>query len=335
MSDWIDEAIRLKSEGVSWSDLPDALFSITGEQHHQEKIRTALRRRGVGAKIEFEDKKSYDKGDVAEYISTMIDLQEKQDRLTTRQTGATVRINDNKPIGVAFWGDWHIGAKGTDYRLFEQDLRKIRDTDGLYFVGAGDYKDNYIAAAPKGGQAEQIIQPGMQDEAVQHYMRQLDGKVLALIRGCHEDWSYRDANKDFLEPLCLITDSVNLWHGGALMIKLGEQKYLWRCRHKYKYQSSLNLENAMRRINELQGPCDVAAEAHLHNGYVMQRHLMGQYRIMLRCGSYKVNDEYGQKLAGYQGLPTVPVVIMFPGEHRMIAQLHLDNAIEILGSLRG
>ena len=90
----------------------------------------------------------------------------------------------------------------------------------------------------------------------------------------------------------------------------------------------------MRRINELQGPCDVAAEAHLHNGYIMTRNLMGADRIMLRSGTYKLSDEYGEKLAGYKGHHAVPTVIMFPDEHRMIGELCLDDAITILGGLR-
>jgi len=85
---------------------------------------------------------------------------------------------------------------------------------------------------------------------------------------------------------------------------------------------------------EVQGPCDVAAEAHLHNGYTLKRHLMGEYRIMLRCGTYKIWDEFGQKIAGYKGKPAVPVIIMFPDRHTMIDELFLDDAIQILEGLR-
>ena len=84
----------------------------------------------------------------------------------------------------------------------------------------------------------------------------------------------------------------------------------------------------------MQGPCDVAAEAHLHNGYTLKRHLMGEYRVMLRSGTYKVWDELGQKLAGYKGKPAVPVIIMFPNRHTMLDELFLDDAIEILKALR-
>lgn len=132
-----------------------------------------------------------------------------------------------------------------------------------------------------------------------------------------------------------ITDAINLWHGGDLFINLGDQQYHWKCRHKYPFKSSLNVENAMRRIMEMQGPCDVAAEAHLHNPYVLTRHLMGEFRILLRSGSYKIWDEHGQQLAGYKGKIGVPVVVMYPDRKEKVAFDNLDQGIRFLTAERG
>ena len=329
MAEHDNEALHLfEVEGKSYNEIADIL-GITYKQ-----VNHAIHRSRKKRKIEYEDKKEYTEGDVSDFINAMINMQEKRERLNTRQVRATVRLNEDKPVGVAYWGDWHIGASGVDYKLFEEDIRKIRDTEGLYFIGAGDYKDNYVTGIHPGAQFEQMIQPGMQDLAVKHYMDQVADKCIALVKGCHESWDKKLTDKDFLETMCEVTDSINLWHGGELTFKIGNESYLWRCRHKYKFQSSLNVENAMRRIMEIQGPCDVAAEAHLHNGYTLKRHLMGEYRIMLRCGTYKIWDEFGQKIAGYKGKPAVPVVIMFPNRHTMIDELFLDDAIQILRGLR-
>lgn len=127
---------------------------------------------------------------------------------------------------------------------------------------------------------------------------------------------------------------MNLWHGGALRIKLGNHEYLFRLRHKYKYQSSLNLENAMRRLMEIQGPCDVAAEAHFHNPYIMTREIAGEMRVLARSGSYKVWDDYGQQLAGYKGTPGVPVIIIWPDQHKVLALPDLREGIEVLNYYR-
>ena len=298
------------------------------------KVCHLLRKAKKSERIEYEDRREYTEEDVDKYIEAMRTMQKAYRKLDNKQVRATVRVNENKPFGVAYWGDWHDGNMGTDYDKLDEDTEKIKSTDGLYFIGAGDYKDNYISDAPKGGQFEQIIQPGMQDLSVERRMEAVAEKALALIRGCHEDWDKKSGDRDFIEHLCQLTNSINLWHGGELVIKAGSQEYLWRCRHRYKYQSSLNKPNAMRRIMEIQGPCDVAAEAHLHDPFVYDGHVMGEYRVLLRSGSYKLFDEYGQKLAGYKGKWGVPVIIMFPNEKRIIPFRDLDDGIRVLNSLR-
>ena len=292
----------------------------------------ALRRARKSERIEYEDKRETTDEDIDKFIDAMKNLQDAQDGVNTKQVRASVRLNESKPFAVVFSGDWHVGAQGVDYKTLESHIDLIAETDGMYFIGAGDYIDNAILH--KGSDFESIIRPGMQMKAAARFMERIGDKVLALIRGCHEDFSKKVDDRDYLEELCQLTDSINLWHGGDILIKAGSQEYLWRCRHKYKFQSSLNLENAMRRIMEVKGPCDVAAEAHYHDGYIMDRHMMGEFRIMLRSGSYKVWDEFGQKLAGYKGHPMMPVVIMWPDRKEMLPIKDINVAAQVLNGLR-
>jgi hypothetical protein len=337
MREWLEVAMRLKfEEGVSWTKLAAAVMQETGiDGLTYDQVRNALRRHPDYRKpIQYNDKKSYTADDVDDYIHAMIDLQTAADKLNTKQVKASLTLPDDKPVGVVGWADWHHGGKGVDYLTFQEHHSKIVNTEGLYWIGLGDYKDNYISGTHVGGNFEQIIQPGMQDKMVIHYVRKAGEKCLALTAGCHDVWTKKQADKDFLEELCEAADCINLWHGGELNITVGEATYLWRCRHKYKFQSQLNFENAMRRIMEVQGPCDVAAEAHLHNAYIMDRHIMGEFRILMRSGSYKVWDEYGQQLAGYKGKIDVPMVVMFPDKHKLVPFRDLDTGIEYLQAVR-
>jgi DNA-binding transcriptional regulator WhiA len=700
---------------MSWFDKAKEMY-IPGEFGYRQiakalnkSVKTVesrfLREKKKG--IIFEDKREFAPEDIDYYFEKMLELQEAQDKLDTKQVKASIRIDDNKPIAVAYWSDWHIGSKGVDYKAFQHDLELIRDTEGLYFIGGGDYKDNYISGTHTGGNFEQIIQPGMQDIVVQRQMEKVAEKCLALVRGCflagtpitmadgtrkpieaitegdevitnignirkvnkkfinfyngemvrfetmgnigsvtatrdhkvlcirkedikckardrickpfsinknwctnrsckgiygnnsliewieigdlqvgdfllmpkaknryssipdelmyvyglflaegsflnngahkdgidftfsieemnyakkvrdvikkyfgkeasvtirgekniitvriysrelantfyemcgeyshskkaneilvnshnslflvagmldgdghqrrgkkkdatittisedlayqlrhimnahgipctlrqqirknreyndyqinirasrleklerishkarsyqykhepeyifnigdyiatpiktmeifnycgethdfevdtdhsylvngicahncHDSWDKKQGDKDFLATLCEITNSVNMWHGGEITLKLGDQNYLWRVRHKYPGQSKINFENAMRRLIETQGPCDVAAEAHLHNEYSMHRHINGRYTILLRGGSYKIWDEHAQQMAGYKGKEGVPVVIMYADKHHIVNFNTLEDAIIHLKALR-
>jgi hypothetical protein len=165
-------------------------------------------------------------------------------------------------------------------------------------------------------------------------MSMVQGKVLALVRGCHDNWDYRNSGKDFIEALCEEVNAANLWHGGALRVKLGEQEYLFRLRHKYRYNSSLNVENAMRRLVEQQGPCEVAFEAHLHNPYLMYRTIGEREVILGRTGSYKRWDDYGQQIGGFKGIHGVPIIILWPDKHKLLAFHDLEMGARVLTDIR-
>ncbi len=337
---WQEEAIQLRGEDKTYPEIAQILGTKYGETFHPEQIRAVCRRHGTAEKVKksrvtFEDMRVVTEDDVEDYIEKMIALQEAERAMDTRQTKATIVLDETKPIALAHWGDWHIGSKGTDYRLFQRDLKLIRETDGLYAIGQGDYKDNYIEGSPKGGQADQIVQPGSQDHIVLHYMRQARDKLFALIRGCHDHWSKKTGDVDFVAACAKEANAVNLWHGGTLRISLGSEVYTEHVRHRLRFESSLNTTNAMRRMFEFYGAADIAAGAHLHNPEVNERHLQGEYRMMVRCGSYKVWDDFGQQHGYGKGRPGVPLVILFPDKHRMIAHRDLITGIEHLKALRG
>lgn len=306
--------IQLKNEG----------YTVT-----REEVRHFFKTQ----RIDFKDKRKYTDEDIDAYIEAVKELQRKQEKLNTKQVTATIRLNETKPIAIAFWGDWHEGALGIDYDALDEDTELIANADGLYWGGTGDYKDNYITGTPPGAQFEQIMQPGMQDMAVQRRMKKVAHNNLWLVRGCHDDWDKKQGDKDFIGTLCGITGGVNLWHGGTVYIELGDQRYTIKVRHKFKFESGLNVENSMRRMYDMQGEFDIAVSAHLHFPFKMTRPLGGKERILAKSGGYKKWDEHGQKLAGYQALRNIPTVILWPDKKDMEV-MYLPKALIMLEALR-
>lgn len=323
--DWQERALQI-------GETPDFVHKILKSEGY-DVTRAQVRGFFKNPSIEFLDKREPTDEDVDAYIATIKELQKKREKLDTKQVSATIKLKDDKPIGIAFWGDWHEGAVGIDYDGLDEDTEIIANTDGLYWGGMGDYKDNYTTYTHAGAQYEQIVQPGIQDKIVERRMQKVAHNNLWLIRGCHDDWDKKTSDKDFIESLCQTTGGVNLWHGGDVFIELGNQRYHIKARHKYPFESGLNVENSMRRIFDQQGEYDIAMSAHRHNPFFMVRTLGGSERILGRSGSYKKWDEYSQKLAGYKGVRNVPVVILWPNEKRMHVS-YLHNAIIMLDALR-
>lgn len=328
------QATILREKGISYGKIGETINAS------YDQVRGYLRYSPLSTakgKIVYEDKKSEPTTiDINAYWEALKCVDNAINDLDTKQTKTIITINDIKPIGIAFWGDWHLGARGIDYEAFEKDQQTIKETDGLYVIGMGDYKDNQNAFVHASGTLEQVATPGMQDMLVKRVWQDVADSSLAIIRGCHDDWDKKLGDKDFVATLCAkdVADCVNLWHGGSLAIKLGSQTYKIRARHKYKGESDLNTTNSQRRMVDSFGAADVNAVAHRHYSEIQQTTKQDQETVYLRSGSYKYYDEFGQKIGGYRAILGVPVVIFFPDTKRMIGFRYMEDAILVLKSLR-
>ena len=285
--------------------------------------------------IVFEDSKvqEQDFDSIEDYYDKLKSLEESMKEIDTKQTEATITLKDNKPICLAFWGDWHLGSRGVNYNQFDKDRELIKNTEGLYFIGMGDYIDNNSAYVTKSTN-ENMIPQEMQRNLAMSMMKQVGDKAIALIEGCHENFSYKVDGHNFVTDLCLAVKCVNLWHGGIININLGNESYKVVARHRYKNESGLNTTNAHRNLLNSIGPCDILALAHLHFPDMQMLDRMGKKVVYFRSGSYKEYDDYGQRLGGYKAKPGIPCAILFPKYHKIVPFQDLEDAIIFLKSVR-
>jgi len=328
----IEEALKLKKEGLPLRDIMQQLNIDVPYKTFQKTLWRAEDR--TKGNIQYDDKKEVAETSIEDYYTALKQVNTILDGMDTKQTKATITINDNKPIAIAHWGDWHIGARGIDYAQFDKDRELIKSAEGLYYIGMGDYKDNQNALVHGNGTQEEITTPGMQDKLVEYFIEDTKDKCLALIRGCHDDWDKKNADKDFIQTLCEISNSVNMWHGGGINIKLGTELYKIRARHKYLGSSQLNTTNSQRRLLDTFGECDIIALAHLHYPDMQELDRMGQKVIYYRSGSYKVYDEFGQKLGGYKGKWGIPTTVLFPNTHKKVPFENIEDAVTYLKAVR-
>lgn len=335
------EALRLQDGGHSIDEIM-CILGVKGiisygafQRALNEYRRTGhMRAFKVKGSVTYTDKKEATTEDVKGYYEALKILEKQAERLDTKQTNTCINISDDKPIGIAFWGDWHLGSKGLDYDQFDRDRAMIKEADGLYFIGMGDYKDNNSSYVTKSSN-ENTIPQGMQDLLVKEMIGQVKNKCLALIRGCHDDWDKKLADKDFISTLCEEADCINMWHGGKLTITLGEQEYEIFARHKYKNESGMNTTNAQRNMLNDAGAVDICALGHKHYPDMQMLDRMGKKVVYFRSGAYKKYDEFGQKIGGFHGISAVPVAVIYPNTHKIVPFQELEDAISFLNAVRG
>lgn len=278
--------------------------------------------------------------DLAAYFTKLEEVSALADRLETAQTELTLRLTDDRPVAIAFTGDWHCGARGVNYKHLRQDLNLL-GADGVYLVGMGDFKHNLKHSLKQGSGLYRGVfnSPDEQLQYVQARLEACRGRWIALVEGNHEYWDYKTAGLHSFDALCEWLDCANLGHGGVLHIELGTQRYALGVRHKYKGSSSLNTTNSQRRFYD-EYPSgenlDAVVLAHLHYNDLQKRSRRGHKTIFLRSGSYLVQDDYASEVGGYVGEPGVPLLILRPDIHRLIPfeGSDLEEGLLLLETLR-
>lgn len=256
------------------------------------------------------------------------------------------RPEDAAPVGIAFVSDIHAGAT-IDYARFERDLEAIRDTDGLYAVINGDLTENTKPQAKSGTALYGAVfgAPGLQLAYMTTRLAWIATpprhKLLAIVEGNHDGFDGRFAGIDRLPQLAAHLGAEYFTEtGGSIFVHLGGQVYHLVVRHNHAGISQLNKGNSARRLYDewpwASEHADVIALAHTHEPHLEQVMRKGEIVTYVRSGTYKVRDEWAEN-NGWRSAYGVPVVVLFPGERRIVAfhGSQFGEAVEYLRMARG
>ena len=248
---------------------------------------------------------------------------------------------DSRPVAVAFVSDIHAGA-AIDYARFESVMRTIAGTDGLYCVINGDLTENTKPQAKSGTALYGALfaAPGLQLAYVTTRLRWAQGKILAIAEGNHDGFDGRFAGIDRLPDLAKDVGAEYFTEtGGSIFATVGGATYHLVVRHNHRGNSQINKGNSARRLWD-EWPwawenADVVALAHTHEPHLEQPLRKGEVVTYLRSGTFKVRDEWAEN-NGWRSAFGVPVVVLWPGEKRVIAfhGQHFDEAVRYLSMLR-
>jgi predicted phosphodiesterase len=281
--------------------------------------------------------------DVEAFYQKLEAVQDARAALSRHQESTTVRIDDDRPIAVAFLGDVHVGAGGVDYRQLRTDLETIAATDGLYVIGMGDYLEN-VKPQSKAGSALYSGLFNSPDEQLGYWVTRAEiarGSWLAVLQGNHDAWDGRWSGVDRLPSLAKRLGCAYFTEmGGTILVEHGGQRYVIVARHNHRGNSAINKTNPQRRLFD-EWPwewenADVVCLAHTHEPILEQVQRKGRTVTYLRSGTYKTRDDWAER-NGYRPGYGVPVVVLWPGERRVVAfhGEHFDEAVRYLKGVRG
>ncbi len=260
-------------------------------------------------------------------------FQEKSTKLGTHQDDVSIELKEEKPVILSFLADMHIGAISGKYKELRQRVDLLSETEHCYVISCGDTIDNYLPGFHPQGLFGVLCPPEVQKKLAEYILEKLDGKVLAMIQGTHEESSHNTDDFDWTKYLTEKFSCANLGFGGFIHIKLGNQTYDICARHQYRFNSSMNLTHSVKRMREQLGEFDIGVIAHNHQAAIEEVAIANKTITFIRPGSFKGSDRYARMLGFADSGAQVPSVIIFPDKRRIIPFINLDDAIMVLKNL--
>ncbi len=252
----------------------------------------------------------------------------------TRRRNQFIRF-PNRPIGIAFAADNHIGGEGVDYERMFAEAELIADTDNLYAINVGDLVDNFIVSKLLSLRLFTSTTIPEEWALAKLYLEIIGPKLLAVIGGNHDQWTSAMSGVDQLRnALSSIRPDV-LYHTDELLvnIEVGPLVIPARIRHKWQYHSVLNPTHGIERAFERDQakPFRLGVGAHTHvSGLSRQFNAGGDTGLAVICGAYKVYDQFATKIGFAEANKSTAVTVIFHPEHGMTGYDSLELAIEKL-----
>lgn len=261
-------------------------------------------------KMEIYRQKTEQNKDFQRNLERLRQLQELREETSLWRSKVEVYI-DTK--GLPFFyllglSDMHIGHEGVDLVALNDYLTYLKDFP-VYAIVLGDVADLFAPAKHPHGLIDDIITPDDQVLIAKQFFTNFKDKILCSVQTkSHDGWSKELSGVDVQKFMVEDTGIPLLEGGGTLELKINNIDYRILCFHEIaRYNSSLNILNANRRMLELHKDADMVISSHGHIGGQGKFVFREGKPYLIRLGTFKTHDSFGTQ----RGLVPTPQVF-FP-----------------------
>jgi hypothetical protein len=249
-----------------------------------------------------------------------------------------IKINDDKPIGILWFGDPHLGTS-TNWPQLLKDVKHCAGTKGLYGANLGDTTNNWVGRLIR-EYAEEDISRKTERRLAKWFLA--DSKIpwLIWLMGNHDEWQ---DGADILR-LMNIGNKVPMvnWSAKFELHFPGKRKIRVHAAHDFPGHSMWNVTHAPARATRMMGTdADLFICGHRHDWGIQQFEMAerGQCPVAIRARGYKRHDFYA-KTKGFQESTygASILTIIDPSAEpsgRVLAFADTDQGVRVLRALRG
>lgn len=277
-------------------------------------------------------------------IEKILDMMEERSQLRMKSyeahTWFPIKVNDNRPIGILWFGDPHIDDNGCDIKLLRHYARLCRETQGLYGANIGDTTNNWsgrLAAL----YAKQDSSLKTARRLASWFMLESGIKWLIWLIGNHDAWG------DGAEILAMMAAKhktqkivTHDWEARfVLQFKNGAEVRV-NAAHDFAGNSMWNPLHGAVKAAKQGDRIDLLVCGHKHNWAISQWEMASQQTVptMIRVKGFKTYDDYAMRLGHYEQKEGGAILTIIdptkPQSGRVTAFVDVDAGAEYLKWLR-
>lgn len=278
-------------------------------------------------------------------IDSIIDSMEERSRIRRESHAAhtwfPVKVKDDKPIGIMWFGDPHVDDDGCDWGLLKRHIA-ICKQPGVYGVNIGDTTNNW-AGRLVSKYASQETSAKTAGRLAEWFMLDSGIKWLVFLLGNHDQWG---DGASILQQMAKRYGTQKLtlhdWEARfSLQFPNGRQVKIWAA-HDFPGDSMWNPLHGSVKAARFGPDVDLLVHGHKHNWGVSQWELAdkGTTPTMIRVRGYKFNDDYARRIGkteqdGGSAIMTIINPKATTTEGRILTFVDVDSGADYLKYLRG
>jgi len=278
-------------------------------------------------------------------INRLLDLAEERSQLRIQSyeahTWFNVKVKEDRPIGILWFGDPHIDDNGCDIKLLRRYAHLCATTDGLYGANIGD-TTNAWAGRLAALYAKQDASAKTARRLAAWFMLDSGIKWMLWLIGNHDAWG---DGAEILQLMAAKHKTQKIvchdWEARFILQFKNGCEIRVNAAHDFAGHSQFNPLHGPTKAAKFGDKIDLLVAGHRHHWAISQFELaeQGSIPVMIRVKGFKTYDDYARRLGFYEQKEGAAILTIIDPTAtsqagRVTAYADVENGVEYLKWLR-
>ena len=264
----------------------------SGSEDSFESLRDIqIRKMGEGnVSIEYPDRYITELS-FEELNEEMIRRSRLRQKVENREYNTTIEIKTDRPIGLVWWADQHVGGQFVDYERLKWEADEIKANPYLRVALGGDFSDSFVWLPAAFDDVANLNEQNLYLYKLMEYVGW--DRILFCVIGNHPKFSRRTGLDGYNE----MRDKIPVFDGiGTVDLVINGITYTGGVIHKARGTSYIDPNFAGKRFLRENDGYDFVMTAHTHESgaqTINRKDSKGEREVVLLSGkTFKETDDY-------------------------------------------